>query len=129
MEKKKIMIVDDEEEFLNLAKANLERTGKYEVTVFLDAKDIIPNTHRERPDLILLDLIMPNLGGIEACDMLNNDPIARGIPIVVVTGLSKETDKVKAYKSGVVDYLVKPIELEHLIATIEKALKLKEESR
>lgn len=126
MTKKKIMIVDDEEEFLALTKQNLESTGKYEVATFLSAKDIVSDVHREKPDLILLDLRIPHVGGMEACEMLNRDPAASSVPIVVISGLSKEADKLKAYKLGIVDYLVKPIVLEHLISTVDRVLGYKE---
>lgn len=125
MGKNKIMFIDDEEEFLKLVKLNLEDSGKYEVATFLNAKNIVEHVHREKPDVILLDLLMPNLGGIEACEMLNDDPFASGIPLIIISGLAKDADKLKAYRLGVVDYLVKPVELEHLIASIEKAVKLK----
>lgn len=126
MAKKKVLIVDDEKDFLKIAKLNLEATNNYEVAVSSTAKDIIPQVHAFRPDIILLDIIMPSLGGIEACEMLNNDPVGMGTPIIILSALDKEQDKMKAYKLGIVDYLVKPIEKDELIKKIEKALQLKE---
>ena len=125
MLKKKIMIVDDEKEFLMVAKLNLERTGRFEVITLLSAGNIIAELHKFKPDVVLLDMIMPKLGGIEACGMLNNDPLGKGIPIIALSALDKDADKLKASKVGVVDYLVKPIEIDKLTASIEKALKYK----
>jgi len=125
MEKKKILLVDDEKDFLALVKMNLEISGKFEVNTLSSTKDIISQLHIFKPDLILLDLLMPGVGGIEACEMLNNDPAGQRIPIIILSALDKDSDKRSAYKRGVVDYLVKPIENDFLIARIEKALEVK----
>ena len=123
--KKKVMVVDDEQDFLRITKLNLEETGKYEVLTLSSAKNIISQLHGFKPDIILLDLLMPAIGGIDACKMLNDDPAGKSIPIIILSALDKEQDKLKAYKEGVVDYAVKPIEKDELIAKIEKALQYK----
>lgn len=125
MEKKKVMIVDDEEDFLKITKLNLEETNKYEVKTLLSAKNIISEVHAFCPDVILLDLVMPTVGGIEVCEMLNQDPQSNQIPIIVVSAIRKDEDKRKAYMVGVSDYIVKPVEKNELIAKIEKALQFK----
>ena len=125
--KKKIMIIDDEESFALMLKMRIESSGDYEVTVSLEAKDIIKHIHDIRPDVILLDLLMPGIGGLDICDMLNHDPIGLTIPVIVVSGLDKPTDKFKAYKFGISDYLVKPVDDVKLMKAIEKAIQLKSE--
>lgn len=125
MEKKKIMIVDDEESFGTLVKFNLELTGNYEVMSLTSAKDILNQVHAFKPSLILLDLVMPEIGGLEVCEMLNNDPIGINIPIVILSALTSDIDKRKAYKLGVVGYIAKPVETSELIKTIEKSLQSK----
>lgn len=125
MEKKKVMVIDDEKDFLKMMKMNLEQTDKYDVLGLSSAKDIIHQVHKFNPDIILLDILMPTIGGIEACEMLNNDSVGSKIPIVVITALNKDKDQLKAYKAGVVDYLVKPIEIDEVVAKIEKALQFK----
>ncbi|MFH0731511.1 MAG: response regulator [Candidatus Omnitrophota bacterium] len=125
MDKKKVMIVDDEEDFTKITKLNLEATGKFEVFTLSNAKDIISHVHKFAPDLILLDILMPKIGGIEACEMLNNDSAGKGIPIIVLSALDKYKDKANAYKLGIVDYIVKPIDKSALISKIEKALQFK----
>ena len=72
--KRKVLVVDDEADFLRLVKLNLEETGNYEVLTLLSAKDIVSQAKVFKPDIILLDIIMPGIKGIEACEMLNNDP-------------------------------------------------------
>jgi CheY-like chemotaxis protein len=125
--KKKIMIIDDEESFASMLKMRIEGSGDYEVTVCSEAKNIIKHIHDIRPDVILLDLLMPGIGGLDICDMFNHDPIGLTIPVIVVSGLDKSTDKVKAFKLGISDYLVKPVDDLKLLKAIEKAIKLKEE--
>jgi two-component system alkaline phosphatase synthesis response regulator PhoP len=125
MGKKKIIVIDDEVDFLKIVTLNLEGTGKYEVLALSTAKDIMPQIHEFRPDIIILDILMPGVGGIEVCQMLNNDSIGRNIPIIVLSALEKDEDKKRAYKVGVVDYIVKPVEIKSLIARIEKALRFK----
>ena len=122
MEKKKVMIVDDDENFLKIAKLNLEGIGKYSVVTLSSAKEIILEVHKFEPDIILLDLIMPSMGGLEVCEALNSDPVGSKTPIIIISALEKAEDKLKAYRLGVVDYLTKPIEIRKMISMIEKAL-------
>ena len=127
MKKKKVMVVDDEQDFLKVVQLNLEGTGKYEVLTLSSAEDLVSQVHSFQPDVILLDIMMPGTGGIEACEMLNRDSAGSNIPIIVISGLEKESDKLNAYKKGILDYLVKPIDRDTLIAKIEKVLEYKQE--
>ena len=121
MEKKKVMVIDDEEGILIAVKMNLKE--KYEVLTLLDARDIISQVNRFKPDVILLDILMPAIGGIEVCEMLNNDPVGKNIPIIALSALEKTAVKLKECKAGVVDYFIKPIDKNKLIAKIENALR------
>jgi CheY-like chemotaxis protein len=125
MEKKKVLLVDDEVDFTRLVKTNLETTDKFEVMTLNSAKDILTYVHQFAPDVILLDLLMPVIGGMEVCEILNNDPIGKRIPVIIISALDKETDKLKAYKLGVVAYLTKPMEVDDIIHSIEKVLKFR----
>jgi len=125
MAAKKVLIIDDEENFTKIVKMNLEDTGKFEVMVLSSARDMLKTLRNFKPDVILLDLLMPGIGGIEACDMLNDDSIGQQVPVIILSALDKPADKLKAYKKGVVDYLVKPLESDELILRIEKVLQLK----
>jgi len=125
MKKKKVMVVDDEKDFLKIIKLNLEQTDDYEVLTLINAREILSRVHEFRPDIILIDILMPKVGGIEACQMLNDDEVGKTIPIIVLSALDKEIDKLKAYKSGVVDYLIKPVDINELTKRIEKALRFK----
>ena len=125
MDKKRILVVDDEEHIANLLKLRLESAGEYEVKVLFEATDIIGQARAFKPDVILLDLLMPDIGGLEACRRLNDDAVTYAIPIIVISALSKDIDKLKAYKLGIIDYIVKPFDPKFLIATIEKAIRAK----
>ncbi|MBU0634302.1 MAG: response regulator [Candidatus Omnitrophica bacterium] len=122
MEKKRVLMIDDEEDFLALSKLNLEETGNYEVMTLSSAREVLHEVHKFTPQVIILDLIMPSIGGLEVCEMLNNDALGEKVPIIILSALGKEVDKLKAFKLGVVDYMVKPIRTEDLIKKIEKAL-------
>jgi len=125
MEKKRVIVIDDEENFVKILKMNLELTGKYEVlglTKEKEIKDVVSHLHKFNPHLIMLDLIMPEIGGLEVCEMLNDDPLGCTVPIIVLSALSGQTDKLKAFKLGVVDYLVKPLKLDDLVIAIDRAI-------
>ena len=122
MDKHRIMVVDDEEDFLNILKLNLEDTGRYSVKTLTTSMGIVGEVNNFKPDLIIMDLLMPALNGIDACVMLGKDSIGKNIPIIVLSALEKEEDKRKAFKAGAIDYIVKPVDIKSLIDSIEKVL-------
>ncbi|NLE92322.1 MAG: response regulator [Elusimicrobia bacterium] len=126
MTKHRVMIIDDEINAVDLLKHRLESEG-YQVLALLNAKEIISEVHRFLPDIIILDLLMPELGGLDACEMLNKDPVGQSTPIIVVSGLNKDIDKKKAYVMGIQEYFVKPVDIEVLLQAIRKYIKEKEE--
>jgi DNA-binding response OmpR family regulator len=123
--KKRIFIADDDEVILTSLKKLLVLSG-FEVETTQKAKDIISKIKVFKPDVILLDLVMPNLGGMEVCEMLNQDKQTCGIPIIVVSGLSKLIDQKKAYRLGVIGYFTKPYDFPKLLKEINKAIAYKE---
>ena len=118
--KKKVLVVDDEADFLKIVKINLEETNNYEVLTLSSTNDIISQVHIFKPDIILLDILMPGFDGIETCEMLNKDSMGERIPIIILSALDKDVDQFKTFKVGVLDYLVKPVKKEDLISKIEK---------
>ncbi len=125
MAQKKIFIVDDQEEILSLLKDFLSQRD-FDVTTTQEPKTVASRIKSLQPDIILLDLLMPNLGGFDICEILNSDPQTRGIPIIVMSGLNDLVDIKKAYKLGIVGYLTKPFALEDLAREINKCLANKE---
>ncbi|MDD3087392.1 MAG: response regulator [Candidatus Omnitrophica bacterium] len=125
MAKKRIFIADDQSEVLSLLKDFLT-TNNFDVMTCREPKNVLRLIRSFKPQLILLDLLMPDLGGFEVCEILNNEPETRGIPIIVISGLSDSLDIKKAYKLGVVDYLVKPFSLDSMLKKISQAIANKE---
>ncbi|MFA5437165.1 MAG: response regulator [Candidatus Omnitrophota bacterium] len=125
MAKKRIFIADDQSEVLSLLKDFLT-TNNFDVMTCRESKNVLRLIRSFKPQLILLDLLMPDLGGFEVCEILNNEPETRGIPIIVISGLSDSLDIKKAYKLGVVDYLVKPFSLDSMLKKISQAITNKE---
>jgi len=119
---KKIMIIDDEIDFLTIAKMNLEATGKYEIMTLLSGVDIIKYVAEFKPDIILLDIVMPKIDGVKVCKILKGDSESAEIPIIALTALDTDEDRLAMHKSGVVDFLTKPIEKDVLISKIEEVL-------
>ncbi|HPN72687.1 MAG TPA: response regulator [Candidatus Omnitrophota bacterium] len=124
-EAKKVLIIDDEPDFLRMIKLALEKTGNYEVITSPDAKGIVDLVNLKRPDVILLDILLPGITGFEALEMLNGDPLGASIPVIALTALSDPADMHTAYKEGIVDYITKPVEWKDVIGKIEKAVSFK----
>ncbi|MDD5136205.1 MAG: response regulator transcription factor [Candidatus Omnitrophica bacterium] len=118
LKSKKILIVDDEEEFLALLKQALEERG-FEVVTATNAVDAGIEIVSSLPALILLDIKMPGIDGLEACEVLKKNPNTKDVPIIVVSALSDESDISDAKKAGVADYFVKPVDMERLIDRVK----------
>lgn len=124
-EKKRIFINDDDKVSLTSLTKLLLLSG-YEVEATQNPKEAIAKIKSFKPHIILLDLLMPALGGLEICDMLNQDSQLAGIPIIIISALGGYTDINKAYKLGVVGYFTKPYVFPQLLQAIEKAIASKE---
>ena len=121
MSKKKILIIDDEEKFTKYVKLNLESTGDYEVVVASNGLSGIEAAKAFKPDLILLDVMMPDMDGSEVSEKLKDHQDCKDIPVVFLTAIvtKKEVDK-KGSRIGGHPFIAKPVTLENLISDIEK---------
>lgn len=120
-----ILVVDDIKVNVDLLKMRLEKEG-YSVICAYNGKEAGEIAFREKPDLILLDVIMPEMDGYELCRKIKNHPETRNIPVVLITSLSGTQDKVRGLESGCDDFLSKPINDIELIARVRSLLKLKD---
>ncbi len=126
MAKKNIFIVEDEEDILELLHYHLTREG-YAVTTATNGEEAVNTISRVLPDLILLDLMLPGLDGLEVCRMLKNDSKTLSIPIVMVTAKGEESDIIIGLELGADDYMAKPFSMKVLLARVRAVLRRKKE--
>ncbi len=108
MERKKILLVDDVRLFLNLEETFFRRTG-CEIFTAQNGEDAIKTAKKEKPDLVLLDLILPGMNGDEVCRKIKSDPTLKNTKIIMVTTISDEETMDRCMKAGCDDYVTKPI--------------------
>ena len=121
----KILVIDDKPDTLLLLRELLSSRG-YEVLSTTEPHEMAELVHSEKPDLVLMDVLMPGISGYELCRQLKGDPLTRLIPVVMITGLSDRNDRVRGIEAGADEFLSKPLYPEELFARVKSLLKLKE---
>src|SRR3984957_12409855 len=119
-----ILIVDDAPANLQVLAGMLENRG-YKARPVPSGMLALQAARRDPPDLILLDINMPDMNGYEVCEHLKADDNLRGIPVIFISAMTEQMDKVKAFATGGVDYITKPFQMEELHARVETHLKLR----
>ena len=117
-----ILVVDDERDIVELVRYNLAQAG-YRVVSALDGRQAVEAARRERPDLIVLDLMLPVLSGGEVARLLKQDEMTRRIPILMLTARGAEVDRVVGFELGADDYVVKPFSPRELVLRVQAILK------
>jgi len=117
----RIMIVDDSPTDAHVLSTMLEKNG-YSTVLAADAREGIELARREKPDLILMDVVMPGLNGFQATRELTSDPETAGIPVIIVTRKDQQVDRVWGMRQGARDYLTKPVRENTLLTLIHQAL-------
>ncbi|HZS08156.1 MAG TPA: response regulator [Blastocatellia bacterium] len=120
MARKKILLVDDTETVLLIEKMILNKS--YDLVTARNGEEAIATAIAERPDLILLDVIMPRMGGLEACRLIKQRPGISRIPIIMVTTRSELHNVETAFRNGCADYVTKPIDSVELLTKVRNCV-------
>ena len=119
---KKVLLIEDDLDLYQLLKYNLERSG-FQFTGANTGKGAVELCLNERPDLILLDIMLPDSSGLEICARLRNQTMMAGTPIIFLTARASESDRVMGLELGANDYIVKPFSIRELIARVKVQLR------
>ena len=120
-DRKRILIVDDEKDLVDILKARLEIEG-YEILAAYDGQEGLEKAQEEKPDLILLDVMMPKMNGYQVCRLLKYDEEFQNIPVIIITARGQEQDKMTGDEVGADEYITKPFENGVLFAKIKELL-------
>jgi len=122
MAQNKVLIVDDEKDILELLEYNLEKEG-YEVILAMDGEEAISKAKKEKPNMVLLDIMMPQMDGIETCRRLRELPELKSTFIVFLTARAEEYSELAGFDAGADDYIAKPIKPRVLLSRIKAILR------
>tara|TARA_B100002052_G_scaffold127000_1_gene116623 strand:+ start:210 stop:896 length:687 start_codon:yes stop_codon:yes gene_type:complete len=122
MKNKKILIVEDESDILELLDYNLSKNG-FSTIQSMSGDDALNKARESNYDLILLDLMLPGISGIDVCRILKNDELTKNIPIIMITAKGEEADIIKGLETGADDYITKPFSISILCARINAVLR------
>ena len=115
-----ILVVDDEERVALSIERSLQR--EYQMRVAYNGTDALKIARRTKPDLIILDIIMPGMDGLEVCRELRNDPLLQKVPILFLTARGRVEDKIEGFEAGGDDYLTKPFDVRELLLRVKAIL-------
>lgn len=119
MMRKKILFIEDETELVDLMRKRLE-TNNYQMVAAYDGEEGLKKVEQEKPDLILLDMILPGINGLELCRRLKADPETKSIPIIIVTASGEEGLPERCLAAGADGLIIKPFEAEEPLGKIRK---------
>jgi two-component system phosphate regulon response regulator PhoB len=122
MSKQKILVIEDERDLVEVLTYNLTNEG-FEVHCATDGQDVLRRAQRELPDLILLDLMLPVVDGLQVCRQLRSDPRTQNLRILMLTARSEDIDEIVGFNMGADDYVTKPFSMKVLLARVEALLR------
>ena len=122
MKGKRILVVDDEPDIVELSSYNLRKEG-YDVVSAPDGEEALKRIRNDKFDLLVLDLMLPGLQGMELCRIIRNDPSTASLPIIMLTAKTEELDKVLGLEMGADDYVTKPFSPRELLARVRAVLR------
>ncbi len=121
MSKGKILVVDDEIYIVHILDFSLGMEG-YEVVTALDGEQALHKVKSDKPDLVVLDIMMPKLDGYETCKILKNDPETKNIPVILLSAKGRNVDQTMGFQVGADDYITKPFSPRKLVERINMIL-------
>ncbi len=121
MKQSNILVVDDSNTNIVLLEAILADRG-YKIDTALNVNDALQCIEKQKPDLILLDLLMPKISGFEFLEQLREDERTKDTPVIVISALSDEENKNRTFHLGAVDYIIKPVDIQYLVDRVAKTL-------
>ena len=127
MSKQKILVVDDEPGNLSLLRQILKH--EYDLTFAKSGADALDNVFKQKPDLVLLDVMMPGMDGYAVCERIKEDPRSSDLPVIFCTAMSDEVDEVKGFSLGAADYITKPVRPAVVLARVKTQLALSDQNR
>ena len=122
METKKILVIDDEPDLVELVSYNLKKEG-FTISSASTGEDALEKVRKGEYNLIILDLMLPGIQGVELCRMLRNNPKTETIPIIMLTAKGEEADKIRGLETGADDYMTKPFSPKELVARVNTVLR------
>jgi phosphate regulon transcriptional regulator PhoB len=122
METKKILVIDDEPDLIELVSYNLKKEG-FKVFSASTGEDALEKVRKDEYDLIILDLMLPGIQGVELCRMLRSNPKTETIPIIMLTAKGEVADKIRGLETGADDYMTKPFSPKELVARVNTVLR------
>lgn len=122
MSRGKVLVADDEEYIQHILNFSFGAEG-YEVVTAADGEEALDKARKERPDVIVLDIMMPKMDGYEACKKLKSDPQTKAIPVILLTAKGRDVDRKLGSEAGADDYVVKPFSPGRLIERVEGIIK------
>ncbi len=122
MLRKRVLVADDEQNVLNLISATLGYNDRYELALAHDGEEALVIASRERPDLAILDMLMPKMDGSTVCRALKANPNTAHVKVIVLTALTQQADRHRAMGAGADDFLTKPFSPTILLSKVEQML-------
>jgi two-component system phosphate regulon response regulator PhoB len=116
------LVIEDEFDFADVVAVNLRRAG-FETVIARSGEAGLVEARRRRPDIVLLDLMLPDVSGTEVCRRLKSDPATRDAPVIMVTARGEEIDRVVGFELGADDYVVKPVSMRELVLRVSAVLR------
>jgi DNA-binding response OmpR family regulator len=121
LKRKKILLVEDDEDFLELMRSRFKEEG-YAIATATNGLDAVKKARSLMPDMILLDVMLPELDGFAVCEILRKDPSTASIPVVMVTGLAGHLTRCAGIDSGATDYVTKPATPDEIVSKVKETL-------